>query len=331
VLSGVCVGLGFEAKMAAALIVVPALAAAWIWVSPRGRPAALRQLLAGGAAMTVVGLAWPVLVWLTPAADRPWVSGTSDNSVWSLILGYNGLGRVLGQDGGPGGGGPGGGGMFGGESGALRLLNASLGGQAGWLLGFAVVGGIAVLAASRLRRDDPRTGWLIAVGGAFAMTAPAFSSAEGIFHPYYVSQLAPFSAALVGAGAAQLVRAGRAGRILAPLAVAAGVIVELVVLRDNPGQLGWLTPLLVALGALAAAALAGDIVPRLRAAVADRSARAAAARAGVVGGRDARPRHEHHLPGRRPRERGSRGRTGRRPRRRLARRRGWHGRYAADR
>jgi len=87
VLSGVCVGLGFEAKMAAALLVVPAIAAAWLWMAPRGRAAAVRQLLAGGAAMTAVGLAWPMLMWLTPAADRPWISGTSDNSIWSLILG----------------------------------------------------------------------------------------------------------------------------------------------------------------------------------------------------------------------------------------------------
>ncbi len=54
-LAGVFVGLGFEAKMAAALLVVPAIAAAWMWVAPRGRLAAVRQLLAGGAAMVVVG------------------------------------------------------------------------------------------------------------------------------------------------------------------------------------------------------------------------------------------------------------------------------------
>lgn len=97
VLSGIAVGLGFEAKMGVALMVVPGIAAAWLWVAPRGRAAAARALLAGGAALTAVGLAWPVLVWLTPASDRPWISGTADNSVWSLILGYNGLGRLLGQ------------------------------------------------------------------------------------------------------------------------------------------------------------------------------------------------------------------------------------------
>src|SRR4051812_3465951 len=101
VLAGVCVGLGFETKMAAAFMVVPGIAAAWLWVAPRGRGRAAGQLLAGGGAMVAVGLAWPLLVALTPAADRPWVSGTSDNSIWSLILDYNGLGRIAGQAGGP--------------------------------------------------------------------------------------------------------------------------------------------------------------------------------------------------------------------------------------
>src|SRR3954467_8386603 len=47
-LSGLAIGLGFETKMAAALLVVPALAAAYLWVAPRGRMTAVRQLAAGG-------------------------------------------------------------------------------------------------------------------------------------------------------------------------------------------------------------------------------------------------------------------------------------------
>ena len=211
VLAGVCVGLGFEAKMGAALMVVPGMALAWLWVAPRGRAAALRQLLAAGAALVAVGLAWPMMVELTPASSRPWVAGTTDNSVFSLILEYNGFGRLDGQAGGPGG--IGGGGAFGGSTGPLRLLNEALGGQAGWLLGLALVGGIGIAVLSRLRRDDARTGWIIAVGGAFAVTAVAFSFASGIFHPYYVSLLAPFTAALVGATFAQARSAGRRGRI----------------------------------------------------------------------------------------------------------------------
>ncbi|MEA2444182.1 MAG: hypothetical protein QOJ12_1474, partial [Thermoleophilales bacterium] len=262
VLSGVAIGLGFEAKMAAALIVVPALAAAWLWAAPRGRALAARQLAAAGAAMAVVGLAWPVAVWLTPAGSRPWISGTSDNSIWSLITGYNGVGRLDGQAGGPGGAGPGGGGpggggnsFFGGNAGPLRLLNDALGGQAGWLLGFAIVGGIAIVVATRLRRVDARSGWLIAVGGVFATTAIAFSFAQGIFHPYYVAQLAPFTAALVGAGAVVLVRRGQAMRLLAPVAVAAGVFTEIAVL-GNGSQLDWVQPVVIVVGVGSAAALA---------------------------------------------------------------------------
>ena len=268
VLSGVFVGLGFEAKMAAALMVVPAIVAAWMWVAPRGRPAAARQLLAGGAAMVAVGGAWPLLVALTPASDRPWVSGTSDNSIWSLILGYNGLGRLFGQDGGPGGGaggpgGGGGGGMFGGEPGVLRLLNQSLGGQAGWLLGFALVAAVGIAAATRLRRGDPRTGWIIAIGGSFLTIAVAFSQAQGIFHPYYTSQLAPLAAMLAGAGVGLLLTGGRPARIVGPAAVVAGVVTELAVIHQYPGELGWAPPLLIAGGGAAAVVLAlGDSVRR---------------------------------------------------------------------
>src|SRR5207244_8849033 len=167
VLAGACVGLGFETKMLVALVVVPAIALAYMLVAPHGRLRAARQLLAGGVAMALVGGAWPALMALTPASDRPWISGTSDNSIFSLIFGYNGLGRVDGQTGGPGGGpggSPGGSSLFGGAAGPFRLLNGALGGQGGWLLGFALVCALALLLATRLRRSAARSGWLITVG-----------------------------------------------------------------------------------------------------------------------------------------------------------------------
>ena len=268
VLAGVCVGLGFETKMLVALVVVPGMAAAWLWCAPgaRSRLRAAGQLLAGGAAMTLVGGAWPLLVELTPASQRPWISGTNDNRVLSLIFEYNGVGRVDGQAGGPGGFG---GSQFGGSAGPLRLLNSALGGQAGWLLGFAAVSALALVCASRLRRGDARTGWLLAVGGAFATTAVLFSFAGGIFHPYYVSLLAPFAAALVGAGAGHFVSGREGTRVFAPLAIAAGVATELIVLGDYPGQLRWLVPALIVLAVLAAIvlAVAGRRRVRLAAAV----------------------------------------------------------------
>jgi 4-amino-4-deoxy-L-arabinose transferase-like glycosyltransferase len=258
VLAGVAVGLGFEAKMGVALLVVPGIALAWLWTSPHRPLKTIRQLLAGGAAMVAVGGAWPLLVTLTPAADRPWISGTSDNSIWSLITGYNGVGRLAGQSGGPRGaaGGPGGGGSttFGGNSGVLRLLNSALGGQAGWLLGFAVVSAIGLVVLTRLRRRDATSGWIIAIGGAFLASAVTFSFAQGILHPYYVSFLAPFSAALVGAGAAQLLRRHLHARVLAPLAIGAGLATELAVLHSEH-TLTWLEPIVIVVAIAAAAAL----------------------------------------------------------------------------
>ncbi len=209
-------------------------------------------------------------MFLTPAADRPWISGTSDNSIWDLIVGYNGLGRLDGQSGGPGGmGGPGGGGagnMFGGSTGVGRLVGEALGGQAGWLVGFALAGAIGIAVVTRLRREDIRTGWLVATGGAFLTCAVAFSSAKGIFHPYYVSLLAPFTAALVGGTVGLLRSKAFSTHVILPAAVLAGVASELLVLRHVDG-FDRLPVLLVLVGVAAAIALAVVESTQLRAAV----------------------------------------------------------------
>jgi 4-amino-4-deoxy-L-arabinose transferase-like glycosyltransferase len=143
-------------------------------------------------------------------------------------------------------------------------LNSSLGGQAGWLLGFAVVAGLAAVVVTRLRRADPRSAWVIVVGGTFLVTAVAFSLASGIFHPYYVSQLAPFAAALVGAGVGQIAAGGRTARVVGPLAVVAGIFTELAVLGKYPGQLDWVPPLLIVVGGFAALALGPSLTRRVR-------------------------------------------------------------------
>ena len=99
---------------------------------------------------------------------------------------------------------------------------------------------------------------MIAVGGSFATIAVAFSTAKGIFHPYYVSLLAPFTAALVGAAVATR---------FAPLAIAGGLVTELVVLHHTDGSLNWIVPLLVIAIAATAGAYAGGLGPRIRGAV----------------------------------------------------------------
>src|SRR5207237_286012 len=73
-----------------------------------------------------------------------------------------------------------------------------------------------------------------------------------------------FTAALVGAGAAELLGGRMNARIVGPLAIAAGVATELIVLGDYPGQLTWLGPLLIGLGALATIALLAATSSRVR-------------------------------------------------------------------
>lgn len=286
--SGVMIGLGFETKMGVALMLVPAIALAWLWMRWGGDGSGVRanlrvigQLLWGGLAMAAVGLAWPLLVTLTPAADRPWISGTADNSIWSLIVGYNGLGRISGQTGGPGGAGGGGGALgggtnslFGGNTGIFRLLQSGLGDQAGWLLGFAVVAGLALVVLTRLRRRDPRTGFVIVLGGTLLVIGVVFGFASGIFHPYYVSMVAPWAAALIGAGIGEMLprpfgvaRSSLTARIIAPVALIGGAVTELVILGELSGQLAWAKPVVIVAAIGGGVILAFSLAPRLRAAL----------------------------------------------------------------
>jgi 4-amino-4-deoxy-L-arabinose transferase-like glycosyltransferase len=255
--AGVFVGLAFETKMLVALIVLPALGLAYLLFAP-GRPARrLADLALAALVMVLVGGAWIAAVELTPAADRPWISGTSDNSALSLLFDYNGLGRVTGQTGGTStGGGPGV--LFSGSPGLLRLINASMGDQGGWLLPFALVAGVAAVVIAVRARDRIRLAALTIFGGWFLTGAAIFSFSSGIIHTYYVSAIAPPIAALVGIGAVELVRATRRSAFAAVGAVAAvGATAWLeIVLVRRAGYETWLIPV-VAVVATAVAAVLG--------------------------------------------------------------------------
>src|SRR6185312_8277033 len=169
------------------------------------------------------GLWWVVVVTLIPAADRPYIGGSQHNSVWQLIWGYNGLGRLTGNETGSVGGGFGGAGRWG-ETGLTRLFNAEIGGQVAWLLPAALVllvGGL--VAVGRVPRTDGRRAALLTWGTWLVVTGLTFSLMAGIFHPYYTVALAPAIAALVGIGGGLLWqrRAAVWPRIVLALALAA--------------------------------------------------------------------------------------------------------------
>jgi 4-amino-4-deoxy-L-arabinose transferase-like glycosyltransferase/putative flippase GtrA len=102
-LAGVCVALGFNIKMLEAYLVVPAFLLAYLLGSRRPWARGLSTLALSGAVMVGLSLAWVVAVDAIPAALRPWVGSTQNNSALSLALGYNGVQRLTGA-GGPGGG-----------------------------------------------------------------------------------------------------------------------------------------------------------------------------------------------------------------------------------
>jgi 4-amino-4-deoxy-L-arabinose transferase-like glycosyltransferase len=251
----VFVGLAFNAKMLAAGVVVPGLALAYLLFARTSLKTRLWQLVVAGVALAVLCSAWIAAVDLTPAADRPYVGSTTDNSALSLALGYNGLGRVTGQEGGTSSGG-GIGGAFSGTPGAFRLLNDALGDQGAWLLPLAIVG---LVSASiwAIRRRRPQLGPLVIVGGWFLAAAVIFSFSDGIIHTYYLSALAPATSALAGIGIVSLARDARRGGPWAALPLLAIVFTGWlqVALLGRSSYDSWLVPLVVGLSIVAGVGL----------------------------------------------------------------------------
>ncbi len=98
----VLVGLAFNTKTLAALLVVPGIGLGYFVCGQRTLVRRSTRLVVAGAVMLVACGAWIAFVDLMPATHRPWVGGTKDNSELNLTFGYNGIGRVGGQNGGPG-------------------------------------------------------------------------------------------------------------------------------------------------------------------------------------------------------------------------------------
>jgi putative flippase GtrA len=129
VLAGTLLGLGFLAKMLQAFLVVPGFGLVYLVAGPDRLRARVGPLLAGLGALVVSAGWWVAAVMLTPAADRPYVGGSTSDSILQLALGYSGLGRLDGDETGSVGfaGNRGGGAAFSGASGAGRALSPAAG------------------------------------------------------------------------------------------------------------------------------------------------------------------------------------------------------------
>ncbi|WP_338769187.1 glycosyltransferase family 39 protein [Nocardia vulneris] len=228
VLTGVFVGFGFLTKQLQVLLVVPPLALTYLIAGPPKLGKRVLQLLAAGAAMVAAAGWWLLAVELWPAASRPWIGGSQNNSILELTLGYNGLGRLNGNERGSVGMGgadlpTGGGGMWG-SPGITRMFEPAQGGQIAWLIPAALVALVAgILLRGKAARTDRQRAGLILWGGWLLATGLTFSFMAGIFHQYYTVALAPAVAALAGAGAVLLWRERQRLWVRLMLALAVGL------------------------------------------------------------------------------------------------------------
>ncbi|MFF5534387.1 ArnT family glycosyltransferase [Streptomyces cinerochromogenes] len=254
--AGVAIGFAFLAKTLQAFLILPPLAVVYAVCAPVPLRKRFGQLAAATLALVVSGGWWVAVVELWPASSRPYIGGSQNNSFLELTFGYNGLGRLNGEETGSvgGGGGGGGTGMWG-ETGWDRMFNSEVGGQISWLLPAALILLAAGLVATRgLRRTSVTRASFLVWGGSLLTTMVVFSYMAGIFHQYYTVALAPYLAAVVGMGAGLLWERRR--ELWASITLAASVVAAAawgyVLLNRTPDYLPWLK-WLVLVGGLTAA------------------------------------------------------------------------------
>jgi 4-amino-4-deoxy-L-arabinose transferase-like glycosyltransferase len=225
--AGAALGFAFLTKMLQGWLPLPGFALAYLVAAPTSLRKRIAHVLAGGVAVVVSAGWWVAAVALWPASSRPYIGGSTNNSVLDLVFGYNGFGRLTGSEGAsPGGGGGTANSSFGGATGITRLLSSEMGNEISWLLPASIVALVAGLwVTRRAPRTDRTRAALLLWGGWLLVTGVVFSYMKGVVHPYYTVALAPAIGALVAIGAQALWvrRAQYSSRLwLAAIVVSAG-------------------------------------------------------------------------------------------------------------
>jgi 4-amino-4-deoxy-L-arabinose transferase-like glycosyltransferase len=249
--AGAAVGIGFLAKMMQAFLVLPGFGVAYLVAA--AVPLRTRLIRSAGAVAAMVGSGgwYLLLVELWPASSRPYVGGSQHDSIVELALGYNGFGRLTGDE-------VGGLGNMNFDVGWGRLFGSSMGTYIAWLIPAAVVCVAAGLVITRRTpRTDPTRAGLIIWGGWLSVTAVVFSYANGILHQYYTVALAPAIGATVGIGAILLWR--NRFDIRAAVAMSSTVLVTVILaailLARRLDWLPWLGAAIAVAGVAAAVLL----------------------------------------------------------------------------
>ncbi|HWP98668.1 MAG TPA: glycosyltransferase family 39 protein [Syntrophomonadaceae bacterium] len=118
IISMIFIGLGFTIKMLQAYMILPAVYTLYLFSSAVSVKKRIAHLMVGTAVLLAVSLSWALVVDAIPAANRPYVGSSGNNTVMGLVTGHNGTERLGGifnlfsRSGSPGGSpgrGPGGG------------------------------------------------------------------------------------------------------------------------------------------------------------------------------------------------------------------------------
>lgn len=250
-LAGTAIGFGFLAKMMQVLLVVPVFGIVYLLAAQQMWRTRLMRSIFGSLAMIASAGWYLLLVALWPADSRPYIGGSQHNSVLELAIGYNGLGRITGNE-------TGGLGNMDFDAGWNRLFADQMGGQIAWLLPAALIAAFSGLWLTRkTTRTDPVRASLLLWTGWLILTGVVFSYSAGIVHSYYTVALAPAIAACFSIGASELWR--RRNDIRARLVLATMVVVTAalawMLLRRTPEWLPWLAPSVIVLAACAAVGL----------------------------------------------------------------------------
>jgi 4-amino-4-deoxy-L-arabinose transferase-like glycosyltransferase len=272
ILAGFWVGLAFQAKEIEAWMALPALGLAYLLSGPGSVLRRAGQLAAAGVVVALVSVSWMTAVSLVPAADRPYVDGSHDNSVFEQVFTYNGFSR------------------FGDQTplqlraallgagfappptparAADRLLRGSLGRDTGWLIpGAAAVAGWGIVSRRRQPRGDPLRACFIMWGGLLVTFFAVFSLVTTLW-PYYLAALSAPTAAIIGVGVAAA-RSPERSRERAPVGwtiglavIVAGTAAYAAWLASSAARApGWLVPATIAIGVAATGLIAGSLAGR---------------------------------------------------------------------
>lgn len=269
-LTAVLTGCAFNTKMLQGLIVLPAMAIAYLFFARPKWLTRLWHLVVAGIVTAVSSLWWAVVVWLVPAGSRPYIGSSSSNSIWDLILGYNGLGRLLGGSRGQAGGGGGiqamaggggfgpGGSGFGGSTGILRMFNTDFGPNIGWFIPLALLSaGFSFWLLRRTRRGGVQRPAIVMLLGWAIIHIIVFSMTSGTIHPYYPIVMAPAIAALIGIALPYLWQAFKDRTVAAwvlPLGVMVTTLTSYVLLGYN-NDWPWLKIAVIVAGIISAIAM----------------------------------------------------------------------------